>query len=144
MKREIYLDNAIKLYREGQKYIYPQNAAKWKECVQSKCMGSLKGKELEISLKIMKCLDENGDLWSVLKECKMNYKIFPDCFGSVLNIVTRFSKKGVEFYSWSMGHIYAKSTTFNEERYLTRLVRQNMQYKRELKRGESILIDEIV
>ena len=129
-KKEEYKEAVknISEYKEiGYKMIFPQKKEQWDKCVESNIAG-LYDNILEDSIMIMKALDENKNMNYILKNLYRitNEKGYTGGSWSVMeDIVTKFSKRGPEFYR-ATNKVISEDT----EKYLQKLESENKQLEK--------------
>lgn len=124
-------------YMEGLKYIYPQNAKEWRDIVLYRYSEDGDTKVIDMALKFMNSLDNKEDISAQYQKSEA-YKFSDDFFAKLLKIVTKFSKRGVEFYYWAVEHRFARLVCGREESQIIKIAMQNRTFEKEMEEESTL------
>ena len=124
----------LESYKKGLPYIYPQNRHLWFACVEKGYSGRFQGNDIKIAIQFMETLETQGSVTQLYERVKKQMSV--ECFEKVLEIVVRFSKKGIQFYAWGMGSVLSRVLTCGQEKMLSKIARDNQNYEEELKNDD--------
>ena len=124
-------EKTMKQYNEGLEYIYPQNQYEWRDQIEYRMKEDGNCDIVDLALRYMKSLDKGEKVWAEYKRSD-GYKLSDEDFSKVLKLITKFSKRGVDFYYWVVEHRYARLICGKEEKMLLRIASQNMKFKKEV------------
>ena len=109
------------LLNYGYKHMYKERKQEWNDLVTDYGNGGIFASSIVQALEIMEDIDDNIAISEISNKYRNTLK--PDKFENTLDIVARFSKKGVEFYraNKKLGSI--------EKYFIDVIERENSQYE---------------